>query len=51
MGNLIGYVVVGAAGVGVGTFLGARIKADVRSLEAKVEAGLARIEAAIKAKL
>ena len=49
MGNVIGYVVVGAVCLGVGTYFGARIKTAVGSLETKVETGLAKIEAAIKA--
>ena len=47
----MGYLIVGLLCLGIGTYAGARIKTAVASLEGKVEAGLAKIEDAIKAKV
>lgn len=44
------YIVVGVVCMLAGAYLSSGVKKAVQSLEAKIEAGLAKIEAAIQAK-
>jgi hypothetical protein len=51
MGIFVACMLCTVGGVSLGFVFSGKIGAAVASLEAKVETGLARIEAAIKAKL